>query len=411
MGVSQAHPVVILLQRTDVPGISGLQGEHMKSAEELIRHEDLELARVPESKSRHLPGYYYTSSEILELEKEKLFMKDWLMVGRVEEFPNTGDFRVMDIVGESIIICLDKDRQLNALSNVCRHRGVEVAQGSGNQKDFMCPFHGWTYDLKGGLIAAPEVNQFSEYDFKKCKLVSHKVDTWAGFIFINFDPDSPSLDNFLDADGIRDAAGFLRAEDTHIVDVYTYTLECNWKMMVENNIDMYHVNVIHSGSFGGTFEGESFKRSLSKYGWHGTYQCPTMAPDGEILFRPMPWLENKGPEFAYTFYLRPNFNFFARQDLLQPCIAYPIDPDNTRVTYITLLPKEALNMPAFDAKVKILRDFIELAATEDLAMLKSLQKGFKSRFFEGGPMHELEGPMHHRHRTYLEALLNEGEQI
>jgi len=181
--------------------------------------------------------------------------------------------------------------------------------------------------------------------------------------------------------------------------------------MVENNIDMYHVNVIHSGSFGGTFEGESFKRNLSKYGWHGTYKCPTMAPDGEILFRPMPWLENAGQEFAYTFYLRPNFNFFARQDLLQPCIAYPIDPDNTRVTYITLLPKEALDMPAFDAKVKILRDFIELAATEDLPMLKSLQKGFKSRFFEGGPMHALEGPMHHRHRTYLEALLNEGEQI
>ena len=58
-----------------------------------------------------------------------------------------------------------------------RHRGVEVAQGAGNQKGFMCPFHGWTYDLNGGLIAAPEANHFSEYDFKKCKLVSHKVDT------------------------------------------------------------------------------------------------------------------------------------------------------------------------------------------------------------------------------------------
>ena len=383
----------------------------MKSAEELIRTQDLELARVAESESRHIPGYYYTSPEILELEKEKLFIKDWLVVGRVEEFPDPGDYRVIDIIGESIIISRDTKGGLNALSNVCRHRGVEVAHGEGNSNDFMCPFHGWTYDLKGRLIAAPEQSQFSEYDFKSCKLASHKIDTWAGFIFINLDPNSPSLQDFLDADGVREAADFLRAEDTHVVDSFTYTLECNWKMMVENNIDMYHVNVIHAGSFGGSFEGDTFNRQLSKYGWHGRYDCPTMAPDGEILFKPMPWLEQEGANFAFTYFLRPNFNFFARQDLLQPCIAYPIDADTTRVTYMTMLPKEALDMPAFDAKVKILRDFIELAATEDLAMLKSLQKGFKSRFFEGGPMHELEGPMHHRHRTYLEALLAGGEAL
>ena len=383
----------------------------MKSAEELVRLQDLELARLDDSKSRHIPGYYYTSPDILELEKEKLFMKDWLMVGRIEEFPDPGDYRVIDIIGEQIIICRDQDGGLNALSNVCRHRGVAVAEGEGNKSEFMCPFHAWTYDLTGQLIAAPDADKFSAFDFSACRLPSLKIDTWAGFIFINLDPNAPSLADFLDADGVREAAGFLRAEDTRLVDSYTYILECNWKMMVENNIDMYHLNVIHAGSFGSSFTGDSFDRQLSKYGWRGRYDCATMAPDGEILFKPLPWLEDEGSNFAYTYYLRPNFNFFARQDLLQPCVAYPIDPDTTRVTYITLLPEEALGMPAFDAKVKILRDFIELAASEDLTMLKSLQKGFKSRFFEGGPMHQLEGPMHHRHRTYLEALLNDGEAL
>ena len=94
------------------------------------------------------------------------------------------------IIGESIIISCDNQGGLNALSNVCRHRGVEVAHGEGNRKDFMCPFHGWTYDLQGGLIAAPEQSQFSDYDFKSCKLASHKIDSWAGFIFINLDPDT-----------------------------------------------------------------------------------------------------------------------------------------------------------------------------------------------------------------------------
>lgn len=383
----------------------------MKSAEKLVHLQDLELARLEDSKSRHIPGYYYTSPDILELEKEKLFMKDWLMVGRIEEFPNPGDYRVIDIIGESIIICRDDQGELNALTNVCRHRGVAVAEGEGNRSEFMCPFHAWTYDLKGNLITAPEADKFSAFDFSACQLPSHKIESWAGFIFINLDPNSPSLGDYLDADGVREAADFLRAEDTRIVDSYTYILECNWKMMVENNIDMYHLNVIHAGSFGDTFASDSYDRQLSKYGWRARYDCTTMAPDGEILFKPMPWLEKEGPNFAYTYYLRPNFNFFARQDLLQPCVAYPIDPDTTRVTYITLLPVEALEMPAFDAKVKILREFIELAAGEDLVMLKSLQKGFKSRFFEGGPMHQFEGPMHHRHRTYLEALLNDGEAL
>ena len=230
----------------------------MKSAEKLVHLQDLELARLEDSKSRHIPGYYYTSPDILELEKEKLFMKDWLMVGRIEEFPNPGDYRVIDIIGESIIICRDDQGELNALTNVCRHRGVAVAEGEGNRSEFMCPFHAWTYDLKGNLITAPEADKFSAFDFSACQLPSHKIESWAGFIFINLDPNSPSLGDYLDADGVREAADFLRAEDTRIVDSYTYILECNWKMMVENNIDMYHLNVIHAGSFGDTFASDSY---------------------------------------------------------------------------------------------------------------------------------------------------------
>ena len=116
--------------------------------------EELRDTRAPLAQATHLPAYYYTSPEILELEKEKLFFKDWLIVGRVEEWPNPGDYRAMEIVGEPIVITRNKDGELKAFANVCRHRGVAVAIGQGNTKEFLCPYHAWVYDLDGGLVSA-----------------------------------------------------------------------------------------------------------------------------------------------------------------------------------------------------------------------------------------------------------------
>lgn len=378
-------------------------------AETLIDEEELKATRADLAHASHLPGHYYTSPEILELEIEKLFMRDWLVVGRVEEFPNPGDYRAMDIAGESILICRDADGGLNALANVCRHRGVEIAFGEGNRKDFQCPYHGWLYDLTGQLIAAPHAEGFGKFDVKTCRLPRLKIDTWAGFIFINFDEEAPTLNEFLEVDGAREAASFLHAEDTRLVDTYTYEVPCNWKLVPENLIDIYHVNVIHVTSFGKHFKPENFPFQLTKYGWNAEYESNTMAPDGELLFGPMPWLEDKHARFAFTLFLRPNFNMFARQDLLQPWVTYPIAPDRSLVTIFTLLPQQALEMPAFEAKVKILRDFIEQTVDEDMVLLRSIQKGFNSRRYRAGPIHEMEAAIHHRLNTYIDALKGRGE--
>src|SRR4051812_7158542 len=97
--------------------------------------EQLSATRAPRAEAAHLPPHYYTSPEILELEKQKLFFKDWLIVGRVEEWPNPGDYRAMEICDEPVVICRNKEGELRAFANVCRHRGVAVAIGEGNAKE------------------------------------------------------------------------------------------------------------------------------------------------------------------------------------------------------------------------------------------------------------------------------------
>ena len=105
-------------------------------------------------RASHAAGEIYASKEIYRREVEVFFMRDWLYVGRVEELPNSGDYMTMRIAEEPVIIARDKGGELGAFYNMCVHRGVEVAYGSGNANSFKCPYHGWVYDLDGQLTGA-----------------------------------------------------------------------------------------------------------------------------------------------------------------------------------------------------------------------------------------------------------------
>ena len=109
--------------------------------------EEVAKTRAGLLESRHLPGWFYTSPELLQHEVETIFMKEWLCVGRLEEFPNPGDYAAIRIAGEPLLICRDNAGKMNAFRNVCRHRGTEVASGRGNLGKFTCPYHAWVYDL------------------------------------------------------------------------------------------------------------------------------------------------------------------------------------------------------------------------------------------------------------------------
>lgn len=361
--------------------------------------------------ARHLPAHFYTSQEIYDLEIEKIWMKDWLFVGRVEEFPKPGDYRTMEIAGEAIVITRDEEGKLNTFSNICSHRGAEVAWGAGNAKDFSCPYHAWLYDLKGNLIKAARTKAVEGFDFKNCSLPRIKIDTWGGFIFINFDENSPTLAEFLDADRVREVAEFLRPDDVHLVDTHTFELDCNWKLVPENLIDVYHVEVLHKGTIGREFGTDDFDFRLSKWGWHAYYEAGSNSPDGELMFGPMPWLKDqpRGDLFAFTVFIRPHMNLFARQDHIQPWISYPLGPNRTLVKIMTMIPKAFLKAKAFPEKVKILHNYIDKASGEDAAMLRSMQKNFHSRRFRPGPTTGLEKAIHHRLNRYLDAMAGDGE--
>lgn len=376
------------------------------------------IARVRDSllKARHLPGEFYTSEEIFALEVEQIFMKDWLVVARVEEFEKPGDYLAMRILGESILICRDKKNNLNAFRNMCRHRGVEVAMpGAGNKSRFTCPYHAWTYDLTGKLIGAARVDEVEDFDFKNCHLPTIKCDTWGGYVFINFDPDSMTLADHLDRDGIRDFASFIQPERTRTCHKLVFEVDCNWKFVPENVVDMYHVGVIHANSFGGkNFTIDDMRYNLTENTYNIFYRSDTMAPGGETFFGTMPWIRGKVDEqFACTVWIHPNMTIFGRHDLIQPISYLPIDVNRTQVTVFTQIPIEYFDNPefsdVFDERVKTYGDFIELVLGEDTELLESLHNAARSKGYEPGPLVNLERGIHHLLNYWLDRVLGPDE--
>ena len=251
-----------------------------------------------------------------------------------------------------------------------------VATGDGNLKSFRCPYHAWVYDLEGKLLGAPHTKEVDGFDFSSCALPRVTLDTWGGYVFVNFDPDCPSLADYLDEDGIRAFAAFLQPENTRTSDKYVFDVPCNWKFIPENLMDMYHVGVIHKESFGAHFPVNDFRYKLKKNGYNAAYESFTMAPKGVTLFDTMPWLRGKvSDKFACTTWIRPTMSIFGRHDLIQPWVALPIDHATTRIIIYTQLPDAYFDEPAFEEKNRIYADFIRLVANEDRAMLESLQNG------------------------------------
>ena len=364
---------------------------------------DFERTRDTLPKARHLPGYVYTSPEIYQLEKEKIFMKDWLCIGRIEEIENPGDYMALRIMDEPIIVARDNDGHVNAFANVCKHRGVEVASGSGNLQEFSCPYHGWLYDLKGNLVGAPYMKEAEGFDPKNCQLEPLKIDQWRGWMFINFDPDAMPLEDF--AAEYEKEFAFLHHEKTRLASKLVVDLDCNWKFVVENVQDFYHVQVLHLDTFGGHINIDDFVFNVKENGGFSSfYDAAPDTPNKESLFGQMPWLADKPMSFAYTGYLAPNFHIFGRVDESHPMVIWPLAPDKTQIIVYHVFPAEHFSQPDFEEKAGVYHNFLDAVLEEDREMVNSLQRGMNTKMFEPGPLSRMEVNLHSLLNYYLDRV-------
>tara|TARA_B100000768_G_scaffold180911_1_gene202149 strand:- start:767 stop:1972 length:1206 start_codon:yes stop_codon:yes gene_type:complete len=196
-------------------------------------------------KAETLPPECYTDAEFYHLEKEALFNHEWLCVGRESDALNPGDYFTTHIVDEPIIVVRNKKGELNAMSAVCQHRAMLVAEGKGNARAFRCPYHHWTYSLDGNLLKGPAMERTCDFIKEDYNLPSFQVEIWLGFVFINFDDEAPPLAPRLEA--VRAVIESYDLANADAIEPETVTFTWNWKVQFENNNDGYHANRLHQG--------------------------------------------------------------------------------------------------------------------------------------------------------------------
>ena len=196
--------------------------------------------------TRTLPGKYYHSEEIYQEEAKKIFYKFWLYACRVDEIPSVGDYKLIQVVDESIIVVRDKTNEIKALFNVCRHRGTQLCSepaGNFKSKSIQCPYHAWTYALDGKLISAPLMEEGHGFIKEECRLHEASIHVWEGFVFISLDKKPQPFEVQMEA-LIGKFADWKMAE-LKIAHHIRYELNCNWKLILQNYQECYHCPGVH----------------------------------------------------------------------------------------------------------------------------------------------------------------------
>ncbi|MGL6161906.1 aromatic ring-hydroxylating oxygenase subunit alpha [Microbulbifer sp.] len=205
-----------------------------------------QMVRLLEERSRtySLPRPLYNDPLLFRIDMEEVFEKEWLFVGMTCELPAKGDYMTVEIGQNPVLIVRDRDGEIQAFHNVCRHRGSRLCtKASGKVATLTCPYHQWTYDLKGNLIfASPEMGE--NFDRNEYGLKPVHCKTAGGFIFVCLrHGEPPAIDDFLSA--LAEYMEPYDMENTKVATESTLEEQANWKLVIENNRECYHCSGSH----------------------------------------------------------------------------------------------------------------------------------------------------------------------
>ena len=233
--------------RRSTPGI-GMS----PSLQSILGAEALAAFGAPGPPVRGLPSEAYTSEAFFALENERIFSESWVFAGFAHELARAGDVAPVTVAGRPVLLVRDARGRIRAFHNVCRHRCLKLVDRPGNVGNVIrCPYHSWTYGLDGGLRIAPYFGGRDPraapagFDRKEHGLAPVRSAAWHDWIFVNLNGGAPSFDDFV-APIERRLDGLDLAGIHHLVTIDLGEVRANWKLLMENFIEPYHVQFVHS---------------------------------------------------------------------------------------------------------------------------------------------------------------------
>lgn len=355
-----------------------------------------------------LSPWTYTNAELFELEYEALFLRRWQLAGHVNDVAEVGDFISSDIGRDNIFVVRGKDQQLRAFKNVCRHRASRVLEGKGTCKGVIrCPYHGWTYQLDGSLMAIPKDENFEGIDKASHGLHEIQLEVFHGMLFVRLMGGGQSV-----AEHFGDTAHYFEkygvADYEPIMQTTTQVWNCNWKVAWDNYLENYHIAIGHPGLnrlVNISDVGASFSSGVS----FGEFDLRSKSSnvDAERQYQEMvEHAQARVPEdIRYKwvqFGLAPNLGIDLYPELLDIFQLVPLSHDKTLVRagyygHKNPTPEEQ-ELRRLNVKVNApIND-------EDQVLCARVQQGLQTHGYTPGPLSQMELDIFHFHEMIRELI-------
>ena len=345
-----------------------------------------------------LPGRDYHADEVWELEKERIFFRTWIAVGRAEEVPGPGDFVVRDVADEQLLVVRGKDGVVRAFYDVCRHRGsVLCTEPQGTAKGaFVCPYHNWAYDLEGRLVGTPNVRAEDGLDRDAYGLRAVACEVWEGFVFVNLADEPPPLAEQL-ADEPDEPLSYGRygLSELRSARRITYEVEANWKIVLDNFNECLHcpgvhpelVNLVPMYRKGIVVDperpdlGATLEEGRCTFTMSGTTTLPTL-----------PGLDDVDRRTYWGYSVMPSLMVNLLSTGVFVYTLFPRSATHTSIVSEYLYRPETIEAEGFDCSDMV--EFLDLVSRQDWEVCELAQRGVRSRGFDRGVYPPQDGLLH-----------------
>jgi len=356
--------------------------------------------RDPE-RSYTLPASVYFDPAVYAREKEAIFYRSWNFAGHVEQLRDAGSYVTCQIADQGIFVMRGKDGTLRGFYNVCSHRAHELLKGCGTAKVIVCPYHAWSYHSDGRLRTARGSEKMAEFDAGEFCLKPVQVEELCGFVFVNLDPQAPSLkqeSGAFESEMRRYCPEIDRLVHSHRL---TYELKANWKNVVDNFLECYHCSPAHP-AFVDLVDIKNYRTVT--HGIYSSHIAPAGRADNAAYHIP----EGTPTDFA-AWWLWPNvtFNAFPGPPNMTMLHIMPTGPETT-LEHFDLY---SLDKTPSDCEREAMKYIDKVLQPEDIGLVESVQRGLHSRGYHQGRLvvdkdrtHLSEHGVHHFHGLVLEAL-------
>lgn len=346
-----------------------------------------------------VPAGRYTDERFYALELAHVWRKSWLLAAHIDEVPEPGSYLRWENAGQPVVITHTESGNIRAFYNTCSHRGAPIiTRGSGTSRRLNCPYHGWSYSLDGELKGVRNPEDFRNLDLSQRGLKPVRCERFGNLIFVNFDPEAPSLREWLGP--IADEWEEFQFDKCRLAARHIFDLDCNWKIAMEANTEVYHVRNLHPDTVAPILDDRRNVNTLYRNG-HGRMVAPNPAKKPSLaaleVSEDIAQIDTAG-EIARTctqsYGLFPNWVSPLSQYAIPPILFWPNGIDKCRIETWTMAPQWRDGMRP-DLWTQDNGARLSKVLLEDTQFGEKMQKSMESDGFKGVPLSYQEARIYH----------------